>query len=226
MNWFRTCLAAVSLLIAAVCANVALAAAIPALFNTGVDNSGTPLPNDPNAVDPHYAIVVNAAGTGTAAHVVDQTNFPFGLWIPNTPTSKWIAPAFSPPWVPGDYMYELTFDLSGLDPGTASITGRWSTDNGKIGIFLNGSLVVGPPNIDPDWSAFVPFSIPPGSPFHAGINSLDFKLNNSGLSTGLHVTDLQGNAALVPEPCALVMLAAGAVGLLIYVWRRRKRACS
>lgn len=205
------------------------AAQIPGIFNTGVDDFNNVLPNSPTAIDPHYAIIVNPDGGGPGAHVEDETVFPIaGPWLNNTPTSKWIAPrfntqsAFGAAGAAGDYVYRLTFDLTGLDPSTAVLTGDWATDNAGLDILLNG-VPTGNANAT-QFGSFTAFSIPAGSPFVAGVNTLDFQLNNSAVGyTGLHVQFTTATAdVLVPEPAtaALGLLGLGALGAGL----RRRRA--
>src|SRR5688572_17791019 len=129
----------------------AYAAPIPQLFNTGVDDSGAPL--GANMVDPHYKIIEipEAVTVDTNAFTLTP-GFPVGPWIAEGTISRWIAPqanqsSGSPP---GNYTYRTTFDLTGLDPSKASITGRWVSDNGGVDIIINGVPfgVANPGNFD------------------------------------------------------------------------------
>ncbi|HZO83702.1 MAG TPA: hypothetical protein VFC26_00685, partial [Verrucomicrobiae bacterium] len=115
------------------------AAPIPGLFNTGVDDTGAVLAD--NAVDTHYTITVNPDGGLPDAIVEDSTRFPIvaGPWMANSTTSKWIGPRFfTEQAAGGDYTYSLTFDLTGLDPASAIITGQWTSDNTGPDILING----------------------------------------------------------------------------------------
>ena len=168
-------------LIAFLAAQTAAAAPIPGLFNTGVDNSGVPLAN--STVDPHYRLVQSADGSapGPNAFVVIDTLFPIvsGPWMPSSSLSKWIGPMANQSGgnLPGSYRYRITFNLAGLEPSTAVITGRWSSDNEGLGIFLNG-MATGF-SYDGNFGAFsAPFTINSG--FLDGTNTLDFVVNNGG----------------------------------------------
>lgn len=197
--------------------------AIPGLFNTGVDNSGVPLPNDLDEIDPHYQIIVNPNGTGLGAHVEDETVFPIdGPWLDNSSTSKWIAPEFNTSGATaGDYVYEMLFDLGGLIPETASISGLWASDNAGLEILLNDVLVTSAGNAQFD--DLIPFSIPIGGPFIEGMNTLAFRLNNATTGyTALRVEGLEGSAVRIPEPTTLALLGLG--GLLSLARRRRRSA--
>jgi hypothetical protein len=175
----------------------AFAAPIPGLFNTGVDATGAVLADD--AVDPHYLLIVNPDGGSTEARVEDSTRFPIvaGPWLPNTTTSKWVGPRlFTEQAAGGDYTYRLEFDLTGLDPSTAIITGQWSTDNGGTDILINGTPT-GNANTA-QFASYTAFTISSG--FVESLNTLDFVVNNSAVGyTGLRV-EISGTAVPPGEP--------------------------
>lgn len=194
--------------------------AIPGLFNTGVDDNGVSLPNDPGAIDPHYAITVNPDGGGPGAHVEDETAFPIaGPWLNNSATSKWIAPRFNTSGAAGGaYAYETTFNLAGYYADTAEISGAWASDDGGVDILLNGAVVH---TGNSGFGGLVPFTIPVGGPFIQGLNTLTFRLNNGSTGyTGLRVENLMGTAVAVPEPASLGLLVLGGLGLVLLGRRR------
>ena len=192
------------------------AAPIPGLFNTGVDNLGVALPNDPGAIDPHYLLIVNPDSVSPDAHVQDANVFPIvaGPWVPNSAASRWIAPRFDTVGAAGgNYTYRTTFDLTGLEPAFARITGEWATDDAGD-ILLNGTpLGIANPN---GFGTFTPFTIPLGTPsFVAGINTLDFRLNNGAVGyTGLHIRNLLGTADEPPPPPPQFGVRVGASTLI------------
>jgi len=154
------------------------AASIPKLFNTGVDDTGALLGE--NQLDPHYRITASAdpgfPGPDTFTLI---PGFPVGPWIAEGPNSRWIAPQASQAIgnSPGTYTFQTTFDLAGLDPTTAQITGSVSADNGVAAVRLNGNdlgITAGGFNL------FHPLTIPLGSPFVAGTNTLEFDVSNAG----------------------------------------------
>ena len=141
-------------------------------------------------------------------------------------TSRWITPSAATNVPSGNYTYTTTFDLTGYVPGTATITGRWAADNAGLNILLNGnSLGL---TTTGGFSAFTSFSIPTGSGFVAGLNTLDFVVNNfdgpGNNPSGLRV-ELTGNAGLVATPvpptALLAVFAFGTAGLGRLVRRRR-----
>lgn len=185
-------------------ASTALAVPIPGLFNTGVDNSGTPLPN--GAVDPHWVLSAGPAGVPTAIAGDPRP----GSWVANTPTSRWVTPFANGNSSPGagTYLYDLTFDLTGFDPTTATISGDWSSDNNSS-VLLNGVPFA---THSGGTSAFLTFdSFSTGTGFLPGINTLTIQVVNQGGPTGAHVNELRGDASLIPEPGCMLLAGIGCV---------------
>jgi hypothetical protein len=114
--------------------------------------------------------------------------------VSNDENSAWIAPRAdgSAQTAPGSYRYRLIFTIESSDVATAAITGNVGTDDGNGGLFLNGSPIDGfPPGTS--FGALTTLDIPAGSPFVAGVNTLDFVVINGGAAvnpTGLRVDDL------------------------------------
>jgi len=142
-----------------------------------------------NQAGNYDVLVRNAAGSVTSGVAIVT-----GPWVPNSDTSKWIGPrGETSAAAGGDYVYRLVVDLTGLDPATAFITGRWSTDNLGLDILLNG-VSTGLRN-DAQYGGYTEFRLVRG--FLPGTNTLDFKLNNAdptGGYTGLRVEGLRGGA--------------------------------
>jgi hypothetical protein len=170
---------------------------IPGLFNTGVDNAGALLPS--GSTDPHYRLIQSAdpAFPGLNAIVLNDVGFPIPPWMANGPSSKWLAPQASQAVgnQPGDYKYRITFDLSALDHFTATITGRWSSDNAGAAVLLNG--VETGITYDGNFGAFSPvFTIATG--FLEGTNTLDFVVNNA--APGINPTGFRAEVAGTADP--------------------------
>jgi hypothetical protein len=206
------------------------AAPIPGLYDTGVDDSNALL--SAGAIDLHYTLTQSAdtrfpgpdaivVGPATGDPNIGYPFAPNGPWIDNTPNSQWIAPqeyvftGFSTgtQMSAGDYTYTTTFNLAGLNPATAVITGEWAADDAGAAILINGNPT-GVTYPAEAYGAFQSFTISSG--FVPGVNTLAFEvLNDEDGPTGLQVDDLSGTASPVPEPVSLLFLGAGLVGMAV-----------
>lgn len=177
--------------------NQASAAPIASLYNTGVNDSGVVLAG--GAIDPHYKI-----GTSDPAYVFDG-GYPIGPWVANSATSMWIAPTLNT-YAGYEYIYTTTFNLTGYDAGTASITAYITADD-EVTVKLNGAQV----GVITGLSSLHELLINSG--FVSGVNTLTFDVINSGGGpTGLRV-DMTGTASPVPVPGALLLFGPGLAGL-------------
>ena len=176
-------------------------ATISALFNTGVGTDGQLLAS--GSIDPHWQIIQSPdlAFPGPAARVLNDTGFPIRPWLANGPVSKWIAPQAdqSTGNQPGDYRYRISFDLTGLEPGTAVISGKWTSDNSGPSVLLNGvnTGLSGDGNFPALGNAF---TITNG--FIDGVNTLEFVVNNAppGVNPTGFRCELSGTADAQPPP--------------------------
>jgi hypothetical protein len=167
-----------------------------------------------------YTLDVAPAGAVTTLAVIPNGTYPVnGAWIANDTTSYWIGPDTNSANGPiGDYTYTTTFDLTGLIPGTAQISGNWAADNTGVSILLNGSgtgIIANASSVK--YGSFTGFSIDNTANFVNGVNSLSFTIGNGGGPTGIRVA-MTGTAdpAAVPEPSDFVgtAIAFGSVVLL------------
>lgn len=186
---------------------------IPGLYNTGVDNDGFVLWD--GSEDPHYKLVVNPDDPAVTVPLVqDSTAFPIvaGPWVANSDTSVWIGPRFDTSGAAGgDYVYELEVDLTGFDPRTAFLEGRWATDNAAE-LLLDGAST-GVTNTG-NFNTLSPFRLE--GLFLSGKNKLQFKVNNAGAGyTGLRVQDLRGGARKGSPGDAPRIISQPVVGLLL-----------
>jgi len=184
----------------------------------------------PGAVDPNWILQgVYPAYVPSGS----PSGFPYTAWLPNDATSSWIAPRPAYDFTgntddtPGNWGFWTTFDLTGLIPSTAQISGRWMADNEGIDIYLNSIILT--PNLTTPLNAFTTwslFAIPQGSPFVSGINTLAFIVRNDpgtmGNPVGVRV-EMTGTANVIPEPSTFLLLGAGMLCLGI-ISRRKKRA--
>ena len=180
------------------------------LFNTGVNAAGGLLA--PGAVDPHF--VLTASADPTAPPPSAEVTSPVGSqWLQNSasPLSQWISPrpdTWSVSEPNGNYTYRTTFNLTGLDPNTAQITGRWAVDDSSTH-WLNGVQVPGGVPIN-TYDRWTPFSITSG--FIPGVNTLELRSQNLfGGPTGVRLemtgtadTDCVTNRC-VPPPAGIGM---------------------
>jgi hypothetical protein len=166
---------------------------IPTLFNTGVDDYKFLL--DDGDTDPHYLLSSSAdySFPGPDTKIVFSGGFPFGSWINNDNSSKWIAPRadagdFN---AAGMYIYTLTFSLHEFKPETAEIRGFWTTDNNGVDILINASSLHYETAYNSFAFGFFPFEIKQG--FIDGFNTISFVVYNGEAPTGLRVV-IQGEA--------------------------------
>ncbi len=158
------------------------------LFPTGVDGSGNALA--PGTVDPHYTLTSTDPSFRGPISLAVKPAGPRWIHPPNA-SSMWdsIQPAGHGAAGPV-YTYTTTFTLEGIDPARATITGLVACDD-ECTVLLNGTQVA---SIQvPAWEATHPLSIPAGSPFRTGTNTLAFAVHNLGGVTGLGVFAIQVN---------------------------------
>jgi len=189
------------------------------LFNTGVDAGNVVITPGGGATDPHWNITNSPDPVFTAPGpaIVQANN---AAWLANDATSSWISVVDSGDTdvAGGTYLYETTFDLTGLDETTAEITGRFAVDTNLLSILLNGSATGitqsgdGSAAFNPDFSILSSAS----ANFIPGLNTLTFRTNRGGGAEtagphGLRVEFLTGTA--VPEPSSLLLTALGLLGM-------------
>ena len=200
------------------------------IFNTGVDVFGSVLA-DGTVGDPHYSLFAVPSGTTDIRVRTSAGGYPVGggAWLGDDGLSAWIGPNNNSlvAGIGGVYDYRTTFDLTGLDPLSATLIGQWATDDLAVDILING---VSTGNSSAGYNLWTSFSINSG--FVSGVNTIDFVVRNLGNDvtfdplnpTGLRV-EITGTAqeeGTIPEPASFVLLGAGLVGLSLL--RRRPQA--
>ncbi|NEP88934.1 MAG: PEP-CTERM sorting domain-containing protein [Okeania sp. SIO2C2] len=166
---------------------------IPNLFPTGVDSSGTILGD--GVADPHYNIIVGTVSSGT---VVNQANIP-PVWFPNNSNSRWIWETATGQPIKVTRTFRTYFDLTGLDPNTASISGEWAVDDQGLDILING---ISTGQTSSGFTNLDTFIINSG--FVSGVNTLDFIAFDFGVISGFRVDSISGNADLIGRNARLI----------------------
>ena len=163
---------------------------------TGVDANGNKLPT--GAVDPNWSV------TGpTSVERLALTAQP-GPWANETPTAGWIGQVAGGV---GDYLYSMSFDLSGCDLSQVEIDGLAATDNAGS-VLVNGQdLGLAFPN---EFLFLQAFNLQTNlngmlvngggliaNPLVDGINNVTVRVNNSGGPTGLLFDQLEISASRI-----------------------------
>jgi hypothetical protein len=158
---------------------------------------------------------------------------PAGPWLADNTSSRWIglntmysSGAPLTPFDPGTYIFRTTFDLTGLQPSTAVLSGKWAADNAGS-IVLNGTSTGVSNNSGAAFFALTDFSLTRG--FVAGVNTLDFYVTNTYSPVGgpynpvgLRVEFTQLSVAVVPELPTYQMMIVVGLCLAGVVARRRR----
>lgn len=193
------------------------------IFNTGVDDSGNPLPNG-TTPDPHYDLTMAQGGPTNLLIRTLSGGYPIPPYLGDNGHSTWIGPNYNDTFTapPGEYRFATVFNLGDYNLETAMISGRWASDN-NAEMFLNG---VSTGNVIPwesggsfSFEQWTSFSLTDG--FLPGVNTLEFAVYNGGTSgnpVALRVKFLE-TFATVPAPASLALFALGLIGAH---WYRRR----
>jgi hypothetical protein len=210
-------------------AAVAASADSVTLFNTGVDASGNPLA-DGTIGDPHYSLVSAPSGSTTDIRVrTSAGGYPVYEYLADDSSSAWIGPNNDPQidGPPGLYDYQTTFFAPSA--GTVDLTGLWAVDNEGVAIDLNGVDTGNSIDNNTDFSFQVWSSFTIDDSVNAGLNTLDFIVNNDSGPTGLRVefSDTSFTPAGVPEINSaslgsLALIVLGALALFEGAKARRE----
>ena len=131
------------------------------VYNTGTTTGGSLA--SAGIPDPHYTLI-SSSNPSYPGPADIQFDLPGGYPQQNNSIAQWIGPVADSSSITGDrgqgtFIYSTTFDLTGLNPTTASITGQWITDDNGLNILLNGQDTGNTPTTV---EAIAPFSISGG----------------------------------------------------------------
>ena len=154
---------------------------IPGLYNTGVDAAGRPMAD--GQPEMHYRV-----------NGEQGTTYQHPAWVA-ADDAHWISALPNGQFTVNPGQYTLTFDLTGLDPRTARIVGKFAGDD-EATVSLNGGPVLAHVGT---YGGFASFTIASG--FQPGINVLTFTVTDGGgAPAGLTVSGLSGTAERMQPP--------------------------
>lgn len=158
-----------------VVARVTVGAVFSGLSPTGFDATNAPLAD--NAVDPHYTLWSSADAALLGPNTVAPANT--ADYNANDAGSKWISPAVTLGGVRGVYTYRATFLLDSTVPEGSTLTAS-VLSGGSLTVLLNGKPT-GVSNLNPAFPGphRIAFSFTLTNGFVAGLNTLDFVVDNS-----------------------------------------------
>jgi len=160
-----------------------------AIFGTGLNADGSL--SVEGSSDLHWTLSSTPYSNTPASAIVSGNDHPYSY--PSHSNGQWIGSAadLSQSFAVGYFTYTTTFDLTGLNPNTASLSGTLSVDD-TSSIILNGVNTGSGCLGSGCWNYGTAFAINGG--FIAGVNTLTFQTYNTGGPAGLQVA-ISGTAS-------------------------------
>lgn len=215
--------------------------AIPGLYSTGRNTAGSMLPHNGTLNHAYTLISAPSSSVTQLVTITSAGGFPIGSWLADNADTQVFAPTLPPgsgsslpvsQWIRpnngnttggndndpvGTYVFRTTFTLDSWNFNTAAIVGRFATDNSGtirlngVAVGLNGTTagINNPAVTSNGFGAWTNFSISSG--FQAGLNTLDFVVNNASGATG-NPTGLRASfvgSVFVPEPSTFGIFGLG-----------------
>jgi len=142
-------------------------------------------------------------------------------YVTNNSDSIWVWQQFTGD--PGGVVrtFRLTFDLTGLNPSTADISGRWTSDNNGLDILVNGNSTGQTSDVDA-FHRWYDFTIP-SQYLLGGPNTIDFKVNEAGYPGGFRAEFFHSTADPATTGVPDAGSTFGLIGLALagLAWVRR-----
>ena len=137
------------------------------------------------------------------------------------------------------FVFRQTFDLSGYDPATASLSFSWAADDSGAADATQGRWIPkfrlngGDWHVYPTWNgssytdsarsySLQGDSVTTG--FISGLNTIDFYVEGNGITDGLSLENVVLTVTVVPEPSACALVLGGLVLLRSRLSRAAKPA--
>ncbi|MEQ1885988.1 MAG: hypothetical protein ABL967_13070 [Bryobacteraceae bacterium] len=204
---------------------MAASATLGSAANLLVRNTGVNVSNTLVSSGASTAFWTLSSKPGGASQAIGSNPFRYfnGAYASDTVAAAWVSPGSDgTAGVGGVYTYDLSVDLTGFDPATASISGTFSTDN-EGSIYLNSDNPVAT-NSGAAFGSMHAFTLNSG--FVAGLNTIHVTVNNAGDPTAFIVqfssATATPNVPGVPVPASVWLTIAGLTLVGFYMGYRHR----
>jgi hypothetical protein len=199
-------------------------------ISTGIDPStGNQLPD--GVSDANYKMgATSVQFANTIPFAWNNQNLP-STYVPNSAStaSEWITVS-NQEISPGDYYFDTTVDLTGLNPQSAFIQGfRYAADNELYRIIINNTTVYTNPVAQvittEEFHNFISLGNVGLGHFQPGVNTIQFDVLNfhrANVTVSAMAFRAEGALMATPEPSTLALAAFGLAGLTAWHLRNRR----